>query len=218
MKPLVLKLTSSLVYSKTMKTSSLSTTTSQRMTKSNMKYIAFYKPYGVLTQFTGEEGDRTLSDFNLPKNVYAAGRLDKDSEGLLVLTDDGAFNQKLTNPKSNKEKTYLVQVENIPTEESLQEMRRGLKIQDYTTKPCKARLIDDPGFEERVPPIRERKSIPTAWLEIIIVEGKNRQVRKMTAKIGHPTLRLIRVAIGKLELGNLKQGEWREVSKSDILN
>ncbi|TNE99116.1 MAG: pseudouridine synthase [Deltaproteobacteria bacterium] len=183
-----------------------------------MKYIAFYKPYGVLTQFTGEEGDRTLSDFNLPKNVYAAGRLDKDSEGLLVLTDDGAFNQKLTNPKSNKEKTYLVQVENIPTEESLQEMRRGLKIQDYTTKPCKARLIDDPGFEERVPPIRERKSIPTAWLEIIIVEGKNRQVRKMTAKIGHPTLRLIRVAIGKLELGNLKQGEWREVSKSDILN
>ena len=96
-------------------------------------------------------------------------------------------------------------------------MRRGLKIQDYTTKPCKARLIDEPGFEERVPPIRERKSIPTAWLEIIIVEGKNRQVRKMTAKIGHPTLRLIRVAIGKLEIGNLKQGEWREVSKLDIL-
>lgn len=182
-----------------------------------MKYIAFYKPFGVLTQFTGEEGDRTLSDFNLPKNVYAAGRLDKDSEGLLLLTDDGVFNQKLTNPKSNKEKTYLVQVENIPTEDSLQQMRAGLKIQDYTTKPCKVRLIDDPGFEERVPPIRERKSIPTAWIEIKIVEGKNRQVRRMTAKIGHPTLRLIRVAIGKLSLGNLKQGEWREVSKSEIL-
>lgn len=182
-----------------------------------MKYIAFYKPYGVLTQFTGEGGDRTLADFNLPKNVYAAGRLDKDSEGLLILTDDGVFNQKLTNPKSNKEKTYYVQVENIPTEESLSQMRRGLKIKDYTTKPCKVRILDDPGFEERDPPIRERKSIPTCWIEIKISEGKNRQVRRMTAKIGHPTLRLIRISMGKLQLGSLKQGEWREVEKSEIL-
>ena len=182
-----------------------------------MKYIAFYKPYGVLTQFTGEGGDRTLADFNLPKNVYAAGRLDKDSEGLLILTDDGVFNQKLTNPKSNKEKTYYVQVENIPTEESLSQMRRGLKIKDYTTKPCKVRILDDPGFEERDPPIRERKSIPTCWIEIIISEGKNRQVRRMTAKIGHPTLRLVRISMGKLQLGSLKQGEWREVEKSEIL-
>lgn len=182
-----------------------------------MKYIAFYKPYGVLTQFTGEEGDQTLADFNLPKNVYAAGRLDKDSEGLLILTDDGVFNQKLTNPKSEKEKTYYVQVENIPSEESLSQMRKGLKIKNYTTKPCLVKIIDDPGFEDRVPPIRERKSIPTCWLEIKISEGKNRQVRRMTAKIGHPTLRLVRVAMGKLNLQELKQGEWREVQKSDIL-
>jgi len=182
-----------------------------------MKYIAFYKPYGVLTQFTGEEGDRTLADFNLPKNVYAAGRLDKDSEGLLILTDDGVFNQKLTNPKSDKEKTYYVQVENVPTEESLSQMRKGLKIKDYTTKPCKVRIIDDPGFEERDPPIRERKSIPTCWLEIKISEGKNRQVRRMTAKVGHPTLRLVRVSMGKLELGALKQGEWKEVEESQII-
>lgn len=182
-----------------------------------MKYIAFYKPYGVLTQFTGEEGDRTLADFNLPKNVYAAGRLDKDSEGLLILTDDGVFNQKLTNPKSEKMKTYCVQVENIPSEESLSQMRKGLKIKDYTTKPCQVKMIEDPGLEERVPPIRERKSIPTCWLEIRISEGKNRQVRRMTAKIGHPTLRLVRVAMGKLTLQGLKQGEWREVQKSEIL-
>lgn len=180
-------------------------------------YISFYKPYGVLTQFTGEQGDRTLSDFNFPKDVYAAGRLDKDSEGLLILTNDGAFNQKLTNPKSNKEKTYFVQVENIPSAAALDQMRKGLDIKDYITKPCKVRLIDNPHFEERDPPIRERKSIPTAWLEIKIVEGKNRQVRRMTAKIGHPTLRLIRVAIGKLNLGDLKQGQWKQVKKEDIL-
>ena len=181
------------------------------------KYIAFYKPYGVLTQFTGEPNDKTLSDFNLPSKVYAAGRLDKDSEGLLILTDDGVFNQKLTHPKSNKEKTYFVQVEKIPTEESLQKLRSGIKIKDYKTKPAKIRIIDDPGFEERDPPIRERKTIPTCWLEIKISEGKNRQVRRMTAHIGHPTLRLIRVAIGKLSLNGLKQGEWIEVNKNHIL-
>ena len=182
-----------------------------------MRYIAFYKPYGVLTQFTGEEGDRTLADFNLPKNVYAAGRLDKDSEGLLILTDDGIFNQKLTNPKSEKEKTYYVQVENIPAEDSLSQMRRGLRIKDYITRPCQVKIINDPELEERVPPIRDRKSIPTCWLEIKISEGKNRQVRRMTAKIGHPTLRLVRVAMGKFQLKDLKQGQWIEISKSDIL-
>ncbi len=183
-----------------------------------MKYIAFYKPYGVLCQFTGEAGDRTLSEFDLPKGVYAAGRLDKDSEGLLVLTDDGLFNQKLTNPKSNKEKTYLVQVENTPSSEKLETLSRGVIIKGgYKTLPCKAKLISDPGFEPRDPPIRERKSIPTAWLEIKLVEGKNRQVRSMTASIDHPTLRLIRVSVGKLNIEQLKPGQWIQVKKEDIL-
>lgn len=185
------------------------------MTKFN--YIAFHKPYGVLTQFTGEKNDRTLADFDLPKEVYAAGRLDKDSEGLLILTNDGVFNQKLTHPKANKEKTYWVQVENIPLNEALEELRRGVRIKDYQSKPCQAKLIEAPLVEDRVPPIRERKNIPTAWLELKITEGKNRQVRRMTAKIGHPTLRLIRVQIGKLQLGELKPGEWKTVKRNEII-
>lgn len=182
------------------------------------KYIAFHKPYGVLTQFTGEPGDKTLSDFNLPKEVYAAGRLDKDSEGLLLLTDDGIFNQKITNPKSHKEKTYLVQVERVPSLESLNKLREGgIKIQDYYTKPAKVQILADYEREPRDPPIRERKNVPTCWLELSIVEGKNRQVRRMTASINHPTLRLIRKKIGKLSLGELKPGEWKYVEKKDIL-
>lgn len=183
-----------------------------------MKYIAFYKPYGVLCQFTGESGDITLSEFNLPKGVYAAGRLDKDSEGLLLLTDDGVFNQKLTNPNSKKEKTYHVQVENIPSPKKIKTLCQGVVIKGgYKTLPCKAQLIEDPGFEKRDPPIRERKNIPTSWMEIKLVEGKNRQVRSMTASIDHPTLRLIRVAIGKLKLNKLKPGQWIQVEKEDIL-
>lgn len=181
------------------------------------KYIAFYKPYGVLTQFTGEQGDKTLADFNFPPNVYAAGRLDKDSEGLLILTDDGVFNQKLTHPKNHKEKTYLVQIENIPTKDSLDKLAKGVKIKDYLTKPCKVKLVLDPYFAPRNPPIRERKNIPTSWLELKISEGKNRQVRRMTAAIGHPTLRLIRTQIGKLKLSELKPGEWKTVEKKQIL-
>jgi 23S rRNA pseudouridine2457 synthase len=187
------------------------------MEMDNFKYLAFYKPFGVLTQFTGETGDRTLKEFNFPAEVYAAGRLDKDSEGLLLLTNDGIFNQKLTNPKSNKEKTYHVQVEKIPTEVDLDKLREGVLIKDYKTKPAKVKLIDAPNYGDRIPPIRERKNIPTCWLEIKIVEGKNRQVRRMTANIGFPTLRLIRVAIGKLTLDGLEQGKWKEVNKRDIL-
>lgn len=182
----------------------------------DFKYIAFNKPYGVLTQFTGEATDKTLSDYDLPKEVYAAGRLDKDSEGLLLLTNDGVFNQKLTNPKSQKEKTYWVQVENIPSSEKLKELARGVFIKDYKTLPCKVRIIEL-DIPPREPPIRERKNIPTCWLEIKIKEGKNRQVRRMTAKIGHPTLRLIRVAIGKLFLNDLPLGQWKEVKRSEIL-
>ena len=181
------------------------------------KYIAFFKPFGVLTQFTGEECDLTLSDYNFPANVYAAGRLDKDSEGLLILTDDGPFNQKLTNPSSSKKKTYWVQVDKIPNDDSLNQMRKGLRIKDYTTRPCTVKIIEEPKVPARIPPIRTRMNIPTSWLEITISEGKNRQVRRMTAKIGHPTLRLIRVSMGKYNLKNLAPGEWIEISKNEIL-
>jgi 23S rRNA pseudouridine2457 synthase len=180
-------------------------------------YIIFNKPFGVLTQFSGEPGDKTLADFGLPKDVYPAGRLDKDSEGLLILTNDGIFNQKLTNPKSNKTKTYWVQVEKIPTREVLDKMEAGLQIKDYLTKPCKVQLMPNFEIPDRVPPIRERKNIPTAWLEIKLTEGKNRQVRRMTAQIGHPTLRLIRHGSGKINLNNLQAGQWLEVERKDIL-
>jgi 23S rRNA pseudouridine2457 synthase len=179
-------------------------------------YIAFHKPFGVLCQFTGEDGDRTLADFDLPKGIYAAGRLDKDSEGLLVLTNDGVFNQKLTNPKSQKNKTYWVQVEKIPSEESLDKLRKGVLIQKYQTLPCQVKIIQ-PQVPPRVPPIRERKNIPTCWLEMTIQEGKNRQVRRMTAAVGHPTLRLIRVKVGKLNLADLPAGEYREIKSSEVL-
>ncbi len=183
----------------------------------NFKYIIFNKPYGVLCQFTGEENDKTLSDFDLPKNVYPAGRLDKDSEGLLLLTNDGIFNQKVTNPKSQKEKTYHVQVENIPDEKALNLLRSGtIQIQNYICKKAQAKLIN-PNYQDRIPPIRVRKSIPDSWIEIKITEGKNRQVRKMTAKAGHPTLRLIRVQIGKYTNKDLLPGQWIEVNKKDIL-
>lgn len=183
----------------------------------SFKYIAFYKPYGVLCQFSGEDQDITLAHFSLPKEVYPAGRLDKDSEGLLLLTNDGQFNQRLTNPRYQKEKTYWVQVERIPSEAKLAELKKGVKIKDYTTRPCKVQVITTPAIEERNPPIRFRKNVPTSWLEIKITEGKNRQVRRMTAAIGHPTLRLIRVKMGQLGIGKLAPGEWKEVSKRDII-
>ncbi len=180
-----------------------------------MTTIAFYKPFNVVCQFSGE--GETLSSFGLPPKVYAAGRLDKDSEGLLILTDDGAFNQRITHPKMEKSKIYHIQVEGIPSEASLSKMQKGLLIQDYITKPCQVKLIADPGHPPRNPPIRERKNIPTSWLEVILTEGKNRQVRRMSAAIGHPTLRLIRYQVGKLELKNLSPGQWHEVNPKDIL-
>lgn len=181
------------------------------------KYILFYKPYGVLCQFTGEEGDRTLSEFNLPKEVYPAGRLDKDSEGLLLLTNDGVFNQRVTDPKSQKEKTYWAQVEGVPTSEQLKTFASGVVIKGYKTKPCRVKLLEDLDIPPRVPPIRERKNIPTSWIEVKLTEGKNRQVRRMCAAINTPCLRLIRVGIGKAGLGDLQEGQWREVPKKLIL-
>lgn len=179
--------------------------------------MAFHKPYGVLCQFTGEEGDRTLADFNLPKDIYAAGRLDKDSEGLLLLTNDGPFIKKLSDPKSNKEKTYWVQVEGAPSEKDLQALRKGPTIKGYKCRPCRAKVLSDFTWPQRNPPIRERKNIPTTWLEIVLTEGKNRQVRRMCAAVGFPCLRLIRSQLGKLELGDLPHGKWSYVKKSQIL-
>ena len=181
------------------------------------RYVLFHKPYNVLSQFTPEDGARSLLEFDLPKEIYPAGRLDKDSEGLLLLTDDGYLIEKLLNPKSEKKKTYWVLVERVPSEEGLDLMRRGLKIEDYTTLPAEVKILDpQPDIPPREPPVRYRKTVIDVWLEIKIVEGKNRQVRKMTAAIGHPTLRLIRKKIGELELADLKAGEWREISRIEI--
>lgn len=182
------------------------------------RYILFNKPYGVLSQFTPEKGARTLAEFNLPKDVYAAGRLDKDSEGLLLLTDDGLLIEKLLNPKNDKPKTYLVLVERIPTVEELKRFQNGLKIENYMTKPCKVKILDpQPDIPPRMPPVRIRKTVKDIWLEIQLFEGKNRQVRKMTAAIGHPTLRLIRTKIANLELGDISPGEWSEISRDQIV-
>ncbi|TNE38138.1 MAG: pseudouridine synthase [Alphaproteobacteria bacterium] len=181
------------------------------------QYIAFNKPFGVLSQFTGEEGHRTLAEFSLPSAVYAVGRLDRDSEGLLLLSDDGQFIKKLLDPDNGHERTYWVQVEGVPTKEALQTLERGVTIKGYKTRPSRVRLLTpEPDVPPREPPIRYRRKIPTSWLEIVLTEGKNRQVRRMTAAVGFPTLRLIRRAIGKLQLGGLEEGEWREVRRADI--
>lgn len=182
--------------------------------------IAFYKPFNVLSQFTGEKPEETLSVFGLPKNVYACGRLDKDSEGLLILSDEANVQHRLTDPKFEKEKTYWVQVEGVPTIENMLLMEKGLFIQDYKTKPCKVRLLNDFEYQDippRTPPIRTRLTVPTSWIEVILTEGKNRQVRRMTAQIGYPTLRLIRQKAGKFPLGKMKPGEWVEIQLKDLI-
>lgn len=184
-------------------------------------YIAFHKPYGVLAQFTSEEQVKNLSAFNLPAEVYAAGRLDKDSEGLLLLTNDGALINQLLSPQFAHPRTYWVQVEGRPTEEAMKKLAQGVVIQDYRTLPCEAKILHpQPTMSERNPPIRFRQHIPTTWIEITLVEGKNRQVRRMTAAVGYPTLRLIRVRMNDLFLDqlNLAEGEWKEISKKDIFS
>ncbi|MGR5141259.1 pseudouridine synthase [Photobacterium sp. DNB23_23_1] len=178
------------------------------------KIILFNKPFNVLTQFTGEPGDKTLSDFVPVKDVYPAGRLDKDSEGLLVLTNDGVLQAQLTQPKSKQPKTYWVQVEGAPSEEELEQLRRGVTLKDGPTLPAGVEVIDSPEVWERVPPIRERKNIPTTWLAITLKEGRNRQVRRMTAHLGYPTLRLIRYQVADWTVNDLAPGEWKEVQIS----
>ena len=181
------------------------------------QYILFHKPYGILSQFTPEDGARSLAEFDLPKGVYPAGRLDKDSEGLLLLTDDGPLIEQLLNPRNEKPKTYWALVERIPDDAALQRLRDGLRIEDYTTRPCQAHVLTpQPTVEPRDPPVRVRKSVQDIWMEIQVIEGKNRQVRKMTAAIGHPTLRLIRRSIANLELGDLPLGQWRSIAREDI--
>ena len=175
------------------------------------RIILFNKPYGVLSQFTSEDGHPGLRAFIPVLGVYAAGRLDVDSEGLLILTDDGALQHRLSHPKFGKAKTYYVQVEGEPDETNLECLREGVELGDFRTKPAKVRRIDEPeGLWPRDPPVRFRKHIPTSWLELTLSEGKNRQVRRMTAKAGYPTLRLIRWRIGEWSVADLLPGEWRQ--------
>ena len=182
-------------------------------------YLAFNKPYQVLSQFKELDEKRTLKDFILHQNKpKAVGRLDYDSEGLLLLSDDDGFIGELTSPKSHIEKEYIVQVEGIPKETDLEKLRNGIRTNSEIYRPCVAEIIQEPDFLwKRNPPIRVRKTIPDSWLKIVIEEGKNRQVRKMTAFIGFPALRLIRVRIGNLKIGNLLPGEYKNLSKKDIL-
>jgi 23S rRNA pseudouridine2457 synthase len=179
--------------------------------------LAFHKPYGVLSQFTPDGSrHRPLADFRFPKGVYALGRLDGESEGLLLLSDEAALNARLLNPSQGHRRTYWAQVERVPSPDALAQLERGVVIAGRKTLPCRAWLLNpQPEIAPRDPPIRYRKNVPDCWIALELVEGKNHQVRKMTAAVGHPTLRLIRVKIGEFELGNLAAGSWRELSATE---
>ena len=181
--------------------------------------IAFNKPYGVLSKFRPDgSAYRALAEFGFPKSVYPIGRLDADSEGLLLLSDESALNKRLLDPTEAHQREYWVQVERIPSGEALKLLSRGVLIQGYKTLPCEARVLaPQPEVPPREAPIRFRKTVPTSWIGIQLIEGKNRQVRRMTAAIGHPTLRLLRVRIGRLKLGELRPGHWRELSQAERL-
>jgi 23S rRNA pseudouridine2457 synthase len=193
--------------------------------------IAFNKPFGVLSQFTGDGSpNRALAEFGFPKNVYPIGRLDADSEGLLLLSDEAVWNERLLHPRHAHEREYWAQVERIPAREALDKMEKGLVIQGHPTLPCRAwrlepqpaagstrcdGMTDERAVPARVPPIRFRKNVPDCWIGLELIEGKNRQVRRMTAAIGHPTLRLMRVRIGKFWLGELPPGKWKILSQEE---
>ena len=179
--------------------------------------IAFHKPYGVLSQFTPDGSpNRPLADFGFPKNVYPIGRLDSDSEGLLLLSDEAALNEKLLHPRNAHERIYWAQVEGIPATQALQQLQKGVVIQGHETLPCRSWMLEpQPTVPARVPPIRFRKSVPDCWIGLELVEGKNRQVRRMTAAVGYPTLRLMRVQIGAFQLGDLAPGKWKILEAAD---
>ncbi|WP_107669180.1 pseudouridine synthase [Cyanothece sp. BG0011] len=200
------------------------------MSKNNYRYLLFNKPYGVLCQFTDNSNPEnprpTLKDYINVPDVYSVGRLDKDSEGLLLLTNNGPLKHRLSHRQFAHPRTYLVQVEPIPNEMALNQLRQGVTLKDYQTRPAKVRLLDSPpSIPPRDPPIRYRKTVPTAWLEMTLTEGRNRQVRRMTAAVGYPTLRLMRIAIGVQKKGNirnltlegLKPGQWRELTPSELM-
>lgn len=180
------------------------------------RYLLFYKPYDILSQFTPEAGHRTLKEFIPIPDVYPVGRLDRDSEGLLLLTDDGALQHRLSDPRYGHPRTYWAQVEGVPTASALAALRQGVPVQGRMTLPAQVSLLTaEPNVPPRDPPIRVRLSIPTSWLQLTLIEGRNRQVRRMTAATGYPTLRLIRAAIGNLTLDGLRPGEWREISRAN---
>jgi 23S rRNA pseudouridine2457 synthase len=180
------------------------------------RYLLLFKPDGILTQFSGPEPQRTLASLVDIPGVYPVGRLDSDSEGLLLLTDDGPLAHRMTDPHHDHPKTYWVQVEGIPTDEALDRLANGVVIQGVVTRPARVkRLEDEPALPPRPRPIRDRLHIPTSWIELVLTEGRNRQVRRMTASVGHPTLRLVRVAIGSLQLGELLPGQWRWLTERE---
>ena len=181
------------------------------------RIVLFNKPYGVMSQFSPSGEKVTLARFSLPANIYPAGRLDHDSEGLLLLTDDGGLNHRLTDPRRGHPRTYWVQVERAPDDAALEKLRRGVTLADGPTLPCKvSRLESEPDLPPRDPPIRFRVNVPTAWLALTLTEGRNRQVRRMTAAVGHPTLRLVRAGIGNLTLKDLPPGKWRWVDRGEF--
>jgi 23S rRNA pseudouridine2457 synthase len=187
------------------------------MPLNKLKYFIFNKPYGVLSQFTDKNERKTLREFfNFSSDIYPVGRLDMDSEGLLILTNDKSLTNFLLNPSFKHEREYLVQVEGVPENSDLKLFEEGLLIEGVKTLPAKAARINEPYVWERTPPIRVRKNKPVSWLKVVLIEGRNRQIRKMSSKIGYPTLRLIRIKIKNVLLGNLKPGEYRELSLEEI--
>ncbi len=185
-------------------------------TGTHRRYLKLFKPFDVLTQFTDEGGRATLKDLVPVPGVYPVGRLDRDSEGLLLLTDDGPLAHRLTDPRHEHPRTYLAQVERPPDPSALDALRRGVVLSDGPTRPAEVeRLDDEPDLPPRPVPIRFRKNVPTAWIRLVIREGRNRQVRRMTAAVGHPTLRLVRVALGPIVLGDLRPGQWRDLSPDE---
>ncbi len=182
-----------------------------------VRAIAFYKPYGVLSCFTDPEGHATLAEFIPVPDVYPAGRLDYDTEGLLVLTSDGSLSHRITDPRHKLPKVYLAQVERVPDDTALETLRKGVLLQGRRTRPAEVELLPEaPVLPPRPVPIRFRKSVPTAWLKITLREGQNRQIRRMTAAVGHPTLRLVRIAVGPVTLGDLRPGRWRELAATEV--